>query len=104
MQRMAVIRLGARYILILPAMGDDNHREQQSFMSSWRTHLEDLTASRRQVDIIYRNAQGSRIILRDRIVRLYEASGESWLRTGAGLDILVGSLLQVDGVCPANTC
>ncbi len=66
--------------------------------------LEMLVTLHRPCEIVFRSENGARTVIRDRIATLYGREGREWLRTGAGLDICLDSLEQVDGRLPSGSC
>ena len=66
--------------------------------------LEILVSLRRPCEIVFRSENGARTVIRDRIENLYAREGREWLRTGAGVDICLDRLEEVDGRLPSGSC
>ncbi|HXB92930.1 MAG TPA: hypothetical protein VNU72_11600 [Puia sp.] len=62
--------------------------------------VEELIVQHRSCEIVYRAQEGGRVIVRDRIMRLYEENGRARIRTAGGLEIDLDHLIGIDGKTP----
>jgi hypothetical protein len=76
--------------------------ENKNIDDNFRDELELLAALRRVCEIIFRAANGSRSVIRDRIADLYSREGIEYLKTGSGLEIELTKLIEVDGKRPSD--
>ena len=66
-------------------------------MDKIREELEVLAAMGKQCEIEFRDKSGSRVSIKDRILRVFEEDDKIFLQTSNGLTIERGSLLSIDG-------
>jgi len=64
--------------------------------------LEILADQRKSCEIIFRNENGARTVVRDRITGIYDREGKILIYTASGLEINLNNMLQVDGKTPSN--
>jgi Rho-binding antiterminator len=65
---------------------------------SLHDRIEDAAVRSRVVDIVYRNADGTRHGVSDRIVDWFSREGAEFLTTASGLVLRLDQILSIDGV------
>lgn len=74
-------------------MSNENNNTGNDF----HDELELLAAQHKNCEIIFRAHNGARSVIRDRISDVYNREGVPYLKTGSGMEIELGKLIEVDG-------